>query len=64
MFKSKTLFVVGAGASQEAGLPTGTELKSIIAEKLDITFDHGNPLLSEIRGCSDCEGDSGACPPL
>jgi hypothetical protein len=34
MFKSMTLFIVGAGASQEAGLPTGTQLKDAIAEKL------------------------------
>jgi hypothetical protein len=34
MLKSKTLFIVGAGASQEAGLPTGTQLKDAIAEKL------------------------------
>ena len=43
MFKSKTLFIVGAGASQEIGLPTGTELKKAIAEKLDISYTLGNP---------------------
>jgi hypothetical protein len=36
MFKSKTLFIVGAGASQEVGLPTNAQLKAMIAEKLDI----------------------------
>lgn len=36
MFKSKTLFIVGAGASQEVGLPTNAQLKTVIAEKLDI----------------------------
>jgi len=36
MFKSKTLFIVGAGASQEIDLPTNTQLKAVIAEKLDI----------------------------
>jgi hypothetical protein len=41
VFKSKTLFVVGAGASFEFGLPTGNELKSKIAKKLDITFSDG-----------------------
>jgi hypothetical protein len=42
MFKSRTLFVVGAGASSEAGLPTGAALKKTIAEKIDIRFeDHG-----------------------
>lgn len=39
MFKTKTLFIVGAGASQEAGLPTGTQLKEMIAERLDIRYD-------------------------
>lgn len=36
MFKSKVLFVVGAGASQEASLPTGAELKNRIAKKVAI----------------------------
>ncbi len=39
MFKSKTLFVVGAGASAEAGLPVGSKLKSIISSKLNLNFD-------------------------
>jgi hypothetical protein len=39
VFKSKTLFIVGAGASQEAGLPTGATLKQNIAERLDIRYD-------------------------
>ncbi len=34
MFKSKTLFIVGAGASAEAGLPIGRELKVKIRDKL------------------------------
>lgn len=41
MFKSKTLFVVGAGASCEVGLPTGAELRPLIAHHLDIRFDDG-----------------------
>lgn len=41
MFNSKTLFVVGAGASNEVGLPIGTELKSQIATKIDIRFEDG-----------------------
>src|SRR2546430_729177 len=41
MFKSKTVFIVGAGASQEAGLPTGAQLKDIIAEKLNLTYKLG-----------------------
>jgi hypothetical protein len=39
MFRSKTVFVLGAGASQEVGLPVGEGLKKIIAEKIYITFD-------------------------
>jgi hypothetical protein len=39
MFRSKTLFVLGAGASFEAGLPTGELLKEQIASKIDIRFD-------------------------
>jgi len=35
----KTVFVIGAGASKEAGLPTGEELKSEICNLLDISFD-------------------------
>jgi len=34
-----TVFVIGAGASKEAGLPTGYELKSKISKLLDIRFD-------------------------
>lgn len=39
MFKAKTVFVLGAGASAEVGLPVGEELKGIIAAKLDIRSD-------------------------
>lgn len=46
MFRSKTLFVVGAGASKEASLPTGEELKDTIAEKVDIKFEFGNKQIS------------------
>lgn len=41
MFKSKTLFIVGAGASCEAGLPSGEDLKGKIASLLDIRFEDG-----------------------
>jgi hypothetical protein len=34
----KTVFIIGAGASKEANLPTGYELKSIIATLLNIQF--------------------------
>ncbi|WP_457091423.1 hypothetical protein [Microvirga sp. P5_D2] len=39
MFKSKTLFIVGAGASYEVGLPIGTGLKQMIASRLDFYFE-------------------------
>tara|TARA_Y100000294_G_scaffold92101_1_gene85878 strand:- start:662 stop:1759 length:1098 start_codon:yes stop_codon:yes gene_type:complete len=35
----KTVFIIGAGASEEANLPTGYELKRKIAELLDMRFD-------------------------
>ena len=38
MHPKKTVIVVGAGASQEAGLPTSVELKISIARDLDIRF--------------------------
>jgi hypothetical protein len=34
----KTVFIIGAGASKEAGLPIGSELKKMIAKALDIRF--------------------------
>jgi len=34
-----TVYVIGAGASKEANLPTGDELKSEISQLLDIRFD-------------------------
>lgn len=38
--KHKSLiFIVGAGASKEVGLPLGSELKNLISEALDIRFD-------------------------
>lgn len=39
---NRTVFIVGAGASKEALLPTGYELKGIIARLLDIRFDWDN----------------------
>lgn len=41
MLKSRTLFVVGAGASSEVGFPLGLELKQSIASILDIKFRNG-----------------------
>lgn len=47
--KKSLVFVVGAGASKEAGLPMGTELKSKIARALDIRYEDGYRLSSGDR---------------
>jgi hypothetical protein len=39
MFKAKTLFVVGAGAGQEIGLPIGIELSNRTGQKVDFQQD-------------------------
>ena len=41
MFKRKTLFVVGAGASAEVDFPVGAELARQIGKKMDIRFERG-----------------------
>jgi hypothetical protein len=41
MLNHKTVMVIGAGASQEAELPTGAELKEKIARLVDIRFGGG-----------------------
>lgn len=46
MSNKKILYIVGAGASSEANLPTGYELKEKIASLLDIRFDRGYTQLS------------------
>jgi hypothetical protein len=40
--RKQTLFIVGAGASSEAGLPTGKGLIDIIASKLDFRIKNGS----------------------
>ncbi|WP_417836787.1 hypothetical protein [Thalassospira tepidiphila] len=47
MFKTKTLFVVGAGASKEFGLPLGNELTGKIADKLRIS-SNGAPFSASV----------------
>lgn len=49
MFKSRTVFVVGAGASCEVGLPSGHDLKRIIAQALDMSFDFGRLVSGDSR---------------
>ena len=45
MFHPNTVFVLGAGASNEVGLPLGSELKRIIAKNLDFEFgSFGKPI--------------------
>jgi hypothetical protein len=41
MFQSRTVFVVGAGASNEVGLPVGGELAKRISQMLDVRFEWG-----------------------
>jgi hypothetical protein len=56
MYKVKTTFVVGAGASLELGFPTGYELKELIRKALDLRFDyssrptHGDRAVAEALG--------------
>lgn len=40
MFNKKAVIVVGAGASKEAGLPTGQELRTRISNLLRFRFEH------------------------
>ncbi|MBM3526264.1 MAG: hypothetical protein FJX57_25210, partial [Alphaproteobacteria bacterium] len=44
MFRKPTVFVIGAGASKEYGLPLGDELKSGIAEDLSFYYGQGGVL--------------------
>ena len=46
MIKSRTIFVVGAGASYEAGLPIGSKLAEIIGARLKLV---GNDFQKKIR---------------
>lgn len=41
MFDAKTVFILGAGASHDVGLPTGSALALEIGKKLDIRFEQG-----------------------
>jgi len=40
MLNSKTVFILGAGASSEVDFPLGSELKKIIVSKLDLEADY------------------------
>ena len=47
MFASKTLFILGAGASAELGLPTGATLSQMISERLNFNTDSERELGGE-----------------
>src|SRR6266705_4500342 len=47
MLSSKTVFIVGAGASNEVGMPIGWELRDIIAQKLHMRFEHGHKFIGK-----------------
>lgn len=51
MFNKKTVIVVGAGASKEAGLPTGQELKTQIVSLLDIRFEWRDQKSGDVTIC-------------
>jgi hypothetical protein len=52
MFPVPTLFILGAGAGRDIGMPVGSELSGMIVDKLDIrcedglTQTHGDPVIS------------------
>jgi hypothetical protein len=46
MYKTSTVFIVGAGASFEIGMPTGVALRDTIRQQVDISFEFGNRPIS------------------
>jgi hypothetical protein len=66
---ASTVFILGAGSSKEIGIPTGGELKALIADLLDIHFDdfggqpRGDRLIGEaIRLSAQQQGSRDANP--
>jgi len=59
MLRSETVFVIGAGASKEVGLPIGSELASIIRARMDIEGNGNKELLNEIRSSCFATGIGG-----
>jgi len=41
MFRRDTVFIVGAGASSEVGLPVGSKLATLISDLMRFEFDFG-----------------------
>ena len=44
MLARRTVFILGAGASYELGLPLGEKLRELIAKLVDIRYDHFSPI--------------------
>jgi hypothetical protein len=53
MIRRKTLFVIGAGAGAEIGMPLGDKLSGTISDKLNIRFGSGNEQISGDHGIMD-----------
>lgn len=53
MFRQKTVVILGAGASKEARLPTGDELKEQIRQLLDIRVKYSGGIESGDAGIAD-----------
>src|SRR2546428_2984262 len=49
MLRQKTVFILGAGASKEVGLPIGEELKDTIATKLEMKCGNCDDLIGGDR---------------
>jgi hypothetical protein len=47
MFSRPILFIVGAGANAEFGLPTGAELKKLIGKAVNFSRDQGGLLIGD-----------------
>lgn len=49
MLGGETVFVIGAGASFELGLPLGTQLREQISEKVDIRYNLSRPISGDYQ---------------
>lgn len=63
MFSPKTVFIVGAGASCDFGLPTGDELRQEISHTiktlLSTNTSHDNPFIRAVHNAARISGDGG-----
>ncbi len=53
MFRSKTVFILGAGASAEVGLPVGAKLLKQICDLINIRYEIGNRMVKGDHLLSD-----------